>query len=131
MTTIDFTPLVDAVAAGVRKALEGVSLGAGTVVAAASNKPREPYGDGNPGFGAPGAPVVLEVFNDKNVITAYWGFIGNVLWKIDDGTVSEVNGWHRVRISERQMFLMYVRYCQIMRFDGNMKAYQYDKPLGT
>ena len=132
MATIDIQPIVDAIAAGVKQALEGIDIGGDQPIQLTeSNKPREPWGQGNAGFGAPGAPVVLEVFNDKNVIIAYWGFIGNVLWKIDDGTVSEVNGWHRVRISERQMFFLYIRYCQITRMDGDMKAYQYDKPLGT
>lgn len=77
-------------------------------------------------------PTVIDVYNvDSNKVTSYWGMLGNVLWKIDDGTVSEDNGFTRIRMSERQFFIMYIRYCQIMRMDGNMTKYQYDKPLGS
>lgn len=77
-------------------------------------------------------PLVIDVFDEKtNKVTQYWGFVNNVLWRIDDVTVHEKNGFTRIRMSSRQFFLMYIRYCQIMRFDGEMKKYQYDKPLGT
>lgn len=133
MATIDIQPIVDAIAAGVKQALEGIDIGGDQPIQLTeSNKPREPFGTGHAGWGAPGAPVVFEVYGADGNPTAIWGMAGNVLWKVDEvGGITEANGWHRVRISERQMFFLYIRYCQITRMDGDMKAYQYDKPLGT
>lgn len=130
---INVDALVAAVAEGVKQALAGVSTpgGGGDVHVSESNAPREPFGVGHAGWGAAGAPVVFEIFDDKGVAVGHWGLAGNILWKIDEGNVDENHGWHRVRISQRQFFLMYVRYCQIMRVDGDFKNYKYDKPLGS
>lgn len=112
MANIDVKPIIDAVAAGVAQAL-------------AAN----PGGAVSPA----GAPVVFEVFDPKTgKPTQIWAMAGNVLWRSDDvGNLIEANGWHRVKIPERDMFILAARYAQIVRMDLNFSRYEYDKPAAT
>jgi len=77
-------------------------------------------------------PIVFEVYSHQTgATTGYWLQTGSVLVQSVDDSASEANGWTRVRVSDTQFLLIWMRYCQVARAEGDFTAYRYDTPLGA